>query len=200
MQKNKTKTTNKLKAEIMKQFTITLPNNKIDNNGSLKARILQAAAEKLPFAKWHGVNTKSCPLFDVEYAGPKDKLTFGLNKNAHFAALNKRFWNEGKAFVITPIANKSFNVKNYNADSELDKALLRIQEYADFLEDKERDPGYDFMFMGQPVRIYQKFIQIGNNIIPTTNTAFFKREENKPIINIIVNISKTKNITNIFEA
>lgn len=183
----------------MTQFTITLPNNKIDATGSLKKRILQAAAEKLPFAKWHGLHTKSNPLFDVCEAGPKDKLCFGLNRLAAFSALNKRFFIDKPGSIICPFvqANRAYNVKNYNADSELEKALNRLQEYADFLEDKKRDKGYDFLYMGQPVRVYQKFIQIGNTIIPTDKLSFFKREENKPIINIIINLSMSEIITNI---
>jgi hypothetical protein len=183
----------------MTQFTITLPKQSIDPKGSLKSRILQAAAKKLPFAKWHGIDTPSNPLFDVEYAGPKDKLCFGLNSNAGFSALNKRFWDNKKedVYYIPFLANKSSKPKNYNAFDQLDLALKRLQEYADFLEDKERDPGYDFLYFGQPVRVYQKFIQVGNDIIPTSDLNFFKREEQTPIINLIVNISNSETITNI---
>lgn len=184
----------------MKQFTITLPKQSIDFAGTLKDRILKAAAEKLPFAKWYGVNTKeNDPLFDISYAGPKDKLCFGINSTAEFSALNPRFWkgNENKYTCPKQFTVRTPKVKNYDAFSELDLALKRLQEYADFLEDKERDPGYDFLFYGVPVKIYQKFIQFGNEIIPTSDMSFFKREEQAPVINLIINISHSETITNI---
>lgn len=39
----------------MKGFTIKLPKQNIDPQGSLKKRILNEVNNRLPFAKWYGI-------------------------------------------------------------------------------------------------------------------------------------------------
>ena len=39
----------------MKGFTIKLPKQNIDPQGSLKNRILNEVKNRLPFAKWYGI-------------------------------------------------------------------------------------------------------------------------------------------------
>lgn len=180
----------------MTSFTIRLPKQNIDN-GSIKEKILNAVATKLPFARWHGIHTNETPEESVSYAGPNDFLCFGMKPNVEFSALNKALWlnTPCNKCIACPFAKSP--IKFYKAENELDKALNRLYEYAKFLDDFERDPGYDFIYMGKPVRVYQKFIQIGNDIIPVSNKSYFQKKENKPIINIIINISKSETITNI---
>lgn len=183
----------------MKSFTIRLPKQNIDNNGSIKNKILNAVANKLPFARWHGIHTPETEEESICYAGPGDLLCFGIHPTVEFSALNKTKWHTTPCnkCLSCPFANSTIPFKTYDSTTELDKALIRLQKYADFLDDYERDPGYDFMYMGLPVRVYQKFIQIGNDIILISNMSYFKKKENKPIINIIINISKSEEITNI---
>lgn len=70
-------------------------------------------------------------------------------------------------------------MRQYDAVSEFDLALKRLAEYAKIMEDYEEDRGYDFTYMGQPVRIYQKFIQIGYTIIPIDNPSLFLNNYHK---------------------
>lgn len=73
----------------MKGFTIRLPKQNIDPQGSLKNRILNEVKNRLPFAKWYGIHTPEDPEYSISYAGPEDLLCFGCNRNAHFSAFNK---------------------------------------------------------------------------------------------------------------
>ena len=187
----------------MKSFTIRLPHNNIDNNGTVKNRIMKAIQEKLPFAKWHGIHTEEDENYSVAFAGPKDYLGITNFKDTTlFHALNKKFFNPKKkcSYVTCPFANGTFELRNYDALTEFDLAMRKINAYADWLAEQEKDPGYDFIYMGQPVRIYQNFIQIGNTILPlndiTASLNRFREEKKENFINIIINISKTEIINN----
>lgn len=185
----------------MKSFTIQIPNRNVDNNGTIKQRILKEVATKFPFLKWHGIHTPETEEESVSYAGPGDLLAFGINRNAHFSALNKKF-NKCKncPCYFCETADDGFYADTYDGISEFDLALHRLAKYAKWVEEQEKDPGYDFLYADQPVRIYQKFIQIGNTIIPMNNPYSilnrFKEEKKNNIINIIVNVSKTEIINN----
>ena len=54
----------------MKGFTIKLPKQNIDPQGSLKNRILNEVKNRLPFAKWYGIHTPEDPEYSISYAGP----------------------------------------------------------------------------------------------------------------------------------
>ena len=185
----------------MKSFTIQLPTYKLDNNGTVKNRIMQAIQEKLPFAKWHGIHTEESPL-SVCYAGPEDYLGITkLKDNVYFHALNKKFFDPcRKCTALCPFAKKPFSLNNYDGLTEFDLALRKIEKYAKWLAEQEEDPGYDFLYGNTPVRIYQNFIQIGNSIFPLNNINStlnrFKKEKKDNFINIIINISKTEIINN----
>lgn len=188
----------------MKSFTIKLPKQNIDPQGSLKNRILNEVKNRLPFAKWYGIHTPEDPEFSVSYAGPEDLLCFGCNRNAHFSALNKKYYRPEHThndYCMCPFANRVFKLREYDAISEFDMALKRLSEYAKIIEDSEKDPGYDFIYNGQPVRIYQKFIQIGYTIIPIDNPSLFlnnyRKSDKNNIINIIINISNSNTVNNI---
>lgn len=188
----------------MKSFTIQLPHKNLDNNGTVKNRIMKAIQEKLPFAKWHGIHTREDEDLSVAFAGPKDKLRVtNFNGETLFHALNK---NSKKLFnpclnctCNCPFANGNIDLK-YDGLSELDIALRKINAYAKWLAEQEEDPGYDFLYMNTPVRIYQNFIQIGNTILPLSNIFHtlnrFREEKKETYINIIINISKTEIINN----
>lgn len=60
----------------MKGFTIKLPKQNIDPQGSLKNRILNEVKNRLPFAKWYGIHTPEDPEYSISYAGPEDLLCF----------------------------------------------------------------------------------------------------------------------------
>ena len=89
----------------MKGFTIKLPKQNIDPQGSLKNRILNEVKNRLPFAKWYGIHTPEDPEYSVSYAGPEDLLCFGCNRNAHFSAFNKKYYR--------PTCPHTFNIRGY---------------------------------------------------------------------------------------
>lgn len=186
----------------MTSFTIQLPKYKLDSNGTIKNRIMNAIQEKLPFAKWHGIHTPEDKKFSIAYAGPNDYLgVTNFNNHACFYALNKKFFNPCiKYSALCPFAKSELDLNNYNGLTEFDLAMRKINKYAQWLKEQEEDPGYDFIYMGQPVRIYQNFIQIGNTILPLNNITSslnrFKKDKKDNIINIIINVSKTKIINN----
>lgn len=186
----------------MKSFTINLPKYNLDNKGTVKNRIMKAIEEKLPFAKWHGIHTPENKDLSVAYAGPEDYLCITpLKDNVYFHALSKKFFNPcKKCMAKCPYANCMLNLNNYDGLTEFDLALRKINAYAKWLEEQEEDPGYDFLYDGMPVRIYQNFIQIGNSIFALKDIAAslnrFKKEKKDKLINVIINISKTEIINN----
>lgn len=186
----------------MKSFTIQLPHKNIDNNGTVKNRIMKAIQEKLPFAKWHGIHTPENEDLSIAYAGPEDYLGItNLKDTVYFHALNKKFFNPcKKCYAYCPFAKECLDLNHYDGLTEFDLAMRKLNRYAEWLAEQEEDPGYDFIYMGQPVRIYQNFIQIGNTILPlndiTSSLNRFKKEKKDNIINIIINISKTEIINN----
>ena len=169
----------------MKTYTIGLPNTYIDNKGSFKKYILNSVAEQFPFFKWN--QNEEEKDFNLRYAGPTDRLIFNFdNKEPKFFAFNKSFWNPFKKY------NTLKNTEHYSS-LDLAKAMHKLRKYAKQYDDYLNDPGYDYINeFGQPVRIYQNFIQIGDTIIPFKNHGFYsfspKKEENTKIINIIMNI------------
>ena len=185
----------------MKSFTINLPKYNLDNKGTVKNRIMKAIAEKLPFAKWHGVHTEEHPDLSVAYAGPEDYLGItNFENNVYFHALNKKFFDPCReCSALCPFAKTHNGIRNYDGLTEFDIALHKIEAYAKWLEEQE-DPGYDFLIGNTPVRIYQNFIQIGNSIFAlkdiTSTLNRFSEKKKDNIINIIINISKTEIINN----
>src|SRR5574344_12892 len=180
----------------MEQFTIKL--GKRNDGGSLKSKIMNKSANTYPFMKWNGIHTKEDPAVSVQYAGPGDHLTFGINPSAHFAAINRKYYRPTACF-ISPTDCRYLKVPSYNADTELDLAMARLERYAKSIKDYEEDRGYDYTYMGLPVSIHQNFIQIGTNIIPLKNYRPILKTYSPEIINVIINISNTTEITNIYE-
>ena len=185
----------------MKSFTINLPKYNLDNNGTVKNRIMKAIQEKLPFAKWHGIHTEEHPDLSVAYAGPEDYLGItNFEDNVYFHTLNKKFFDpKRKCTASCPFVKHYLDLNNYDGLTELDLALRKIDAFAKWLKEQE-DPGYDFLYGNTPVRIYQNFIQIGNTILPLNNITSslnrFKKEKQDNYINIIINVSKTEIINN----
>lgn len=194
---------------MIKQFVVGLPSKVQDSAGALKSKIMNTIAEKYPFLSWHGIDCEECPLNSVNYAGPEDYLTFGINKDAHFAALNKRFFKPTYCNKCTynsiPLEldpNYAGVPKFYNAATQLDEAMYRLHEYAKFVKSEQENKGFDFKYLGQPVKIYPNFIQIGYTIIPFDNYRMhfnsFENSQRQNIVNIIIKISNTETINNIY--
>ena len=171
----------------MKSFTINLPKYNLDNKGTVKNRIMKAIQEKLPFAKWHGIHTEEHPDFSVAYAGPEDYLGItNLKDTVYFHALNKKFFDPCReCSALCPFAKTHNGIRNYDGLTEFDIALRKIEAYAKWLKEQE-DPGYDFLYVNTPVRIYQNFIQIGNSIFALKDiTSTLNRFSEKKKDNII---------------
>jgi len=179
----------------MKQFILGL--GKHNDNGTLKSKIMNKIASTYPFMKWHGIHTEEDPAVSVAYAGPGDYLTFGIRPDAHFAAINKKYYRPTAAY-FDPADCRYVKVPKYNADTELDLAMMRLAAYAKFVEENEEDRGYDYTYNGLPVRFYPNFVQIGTTIIPLKEYKPVLSTLDPTIINIIINISNTEEITNIY--
>lgn len=185
----------------MKRFTIGLPNTNVDKKGTFKANILKAIAEQFPFFKWN--KNDNDKTHSIEYAGPTDRLIFDLNnfKNQRFYAFNKQFWNPFNVNDELYYNSKPLTECKHYSPAELSIAMYKLHKYAEEYNSYLQDPGYDFINeFGEPVRIYKDFIQIGDHIIPfkSYNCYFANNTKTtKQDINIILNIVKNINITNI---
>lgn len=173
----------------MKRFTIGLPNESVNNSGSIKNRILERIKDIYPFFKWNVGGDKE---FDLQYAGPKDRLIFDFgNDRPRFFAWNRRFWNPFNTMKDVPTSTEHYTA------NELNKALLKLHKYAKQYNNYFDDNGYDYITAnGEPVRIYQTFIQIGDHIFPFKgyNLKSYKKET-PYIINVILNIVNNVEIT-----
>lgn len=155
----------------------------IDNNvrksnvfNSLIEKIANGINTKLPFATWNKKNEISSNteylLKNTKYYDPKLDIEKFLG--CSFA--------EGK-FILNFKKNKQ---KQY---TDIESALNVLENYADKLDEKK---DYDFEYLGQPVRIFGKFIQWGYNIIPLKNTRYFleslPEKRKNTISTLIINI------------
>lgn len=181
----------------MKQFTLGFPSENVDKNNTFKSKFMKAIAEKFPFAKWH--NNENDKLHSVDYIGPKDRLIFTLDEKPYISAFNRRFWNPQNLNDIKELFYpRPYKVKHYDY-VDINEAMYTLRKYADEYYDYLRDRGYDYMLNGQPVRVYQNFVQIGNTIIPFNldNYNFLLSPKYKETTNIIINLYKD---CNFFEA
>lgn len=185
----------------MKRFTIGLPNFSIDNKGTFKNKILNKVAEQFPFFNWNKNDDE--PVYNIEHAGPSDRLVFEIgnfDEKPQFYAFNRRFWNPIKTNPLYYNGKKLTEVEHYSI-ADLHRAMYKLHKYAEAYNDYLKDPGYDYVTeYGEPVRIYQNFIQIGDHIIPFKgyNTYFLNPTKTvKKDINIIMNIVNNIEINNI---
>lgn len=170
----------------MKRYTLGIPNSLVDNTNSFKKSILNKIADTFPFFKWDMNGDKT---YDLQYAGPCDRLIFDLDlEKPKFYAFNRRFWSP-----FNPIKTENLDSVKHYSYYDIQKAMHKLHKYAKFYQDYLNDRGYDYITeTGDPVRIYQNFIQIGDHIIPFKNYgAYFltpKKEETTYITNVIMNI------------
>lgn len=194
---------------MIKQFVVGLPSKAKDYAGELKSKILNKIANNYPNLTWHGIDCEECPLNSVSYAGPGDYLTFGIDSNMNVAAFNKRYYNpnySGTCYYNSIPLNLDHRYagapKFYDAETQLDIAMYKLHEYAKFVKEQQKIKGYDFEYQGQPVKIYPKFIQVGYSIIPYENYRpcfnCINATERKNIFNIIINISNSETVNNIY--
>ncbi len=177
----------------MKNFILNLGNN-IDRASSLKEKMLNAMS-KYPFFKWHGIDTDEDRRYSVAYAGTGDYLTFGLNNEAYFAAINKRYFKpETPNVMFSKNRFVRYDEKPYiYSQDNFYTALSNIAAHAKAVNDYLEDPGYDYKINGVPVRVYSSFIQIGSQIIPFKNYSPYlfklKEEERMDIFKIVIKMN-----------
>lgn len=178
----------------MKRFYIELPSKEQDNKGALKDMLVKNILTRFPFLSVDGVDTPLNKRSSVQYAGPGDFITFGDSPIADVAAKRKRrsFWDiirGEKAMIVN-------NTPKINLYDDFDEAIERLEQYAEEKKIK-LDKGYDFKWFGKPVRFYQNFVQIGNEIIPRyNNRSYFDMlddERKASITNVIVQINLITN-------
>ncbi len=100
--------------------------------------------------------------------------------------------------VTNPLAYAKKLVYDASPKTNCDDELEQLHQLAEKIR-KQHIDDYDFEIDGVPVKIYQKFIQVGYDIIPINNyTGFFNSLKNKEkkenILRIIVNINNSIHI------
>lgn len=162
-------------------FTVTLPNEKIDNKGVYKNYLLKRLVQSYPELAIDGIDTEENPRTSYQYIGPKDAIRFGADcySPCQVAKYNK--------CSCCPFAKK---VENYNLATEFELAMMKLDNYAKTQRVKSL---YDFRLPdGTPVKEYGNFIQVGYNLIPKYDRGYFSnigKAEKNIINNIIVVIN-----------
>lgn len=161
----------------MENFIITLPNKNIDPKGALKNYLAEKIITKYPYLSVSGID-KPNNNPGIQFAGPGDAFTFGSSKSHDVSWIAKPFT------YLVPKAKK------YDLYDNFYEAMAAIDNYAKRNENKDILDGYIF---GKPYRIYDSFIQIGNEIIPKYNRSYFESlsTPKKNVINLVIT-----NITN----
>lgn len=165
----------------MKSFIVTMPSYDIDPKQELKNFLINRVADT---CKW--LNPEKT-LSDVGYG---ERVAFDYSP---YLSIRK-----GNGY--TPLYSLPESIypkkKNYNLYTDFDAAMAKLAYYAEEAN-KPLERGYDFKWFGQPVRITQPFIQIGNTIIPRKDSARYLAAlspiEQTNITNIIIKINTIVN-------
>lgn len=165
----------------MKNFIITLPNKDKDPKGSLKNFLAEQIITKYPYLSVAGID-KPNNNPGIQFAGPGDAFTFGASRT------------HDVSWIAKPFVRAVPKAKTYDLYDNFFEAMQAIDSYASRNEDKDILDGYIF---NKPYRIYDSFIQIGNEIIPKYNRNYYNSlpSAQKNVLNLVI-----VNITNIMYA
>ena len=169
----------------MRQFTISLPNKKADNNGVYKNYLLKRLLLSYPELTIDGIDTEESAR-SYQYAGPNDYIVFGAA--LYVKADVNRYCN----LRYCPFMN---DVPNYDIATNFERAMKKLDEY--YKEKIGYKKLYDFRLPdGTPVKEYQNYIQIGYKIIPKNNIRYtlnnLSDRDKKVINNFIFIINNTE--------
>lgn len=142
------------------KFAFLLPSKKNDPKGSFKKAILNQLSNNYPHLTIDGIDYPDTGL-GIRYAGPKDCITFGSSNYHDVSWTNEDIKNVMDEMpVYTP--------ENWFAFTK------KLEKFANGEEDEYlKKKGYDFTLNGEPVKVYDNFIQVGYRIIPR-NTYNYK--------------------------
>lgn len=93
------------------------------------------------------------------------------------------------------LSNYSYDYNNYNSNVVEDDFINLIAGMKNYIDLNPFGKGYDFKNMfGEPVKIFDDFIQIGYEIIPVKSGmfSFLKPKTKKIVIDILIKVKSTK--------
>lgn len=93
------------------------------------------------------------------------------------------------------LSNYTYDYNNYNCNIVEDDFINLIAGMKNYIDLNPFDKGYDFKNMfGEPVKIFDDFIQIGYEIIPIKSGmfSFLKPKTKKIVIDILIKVKSTK--------
>lgn len=93
------------------------------------------------------------------------------------------------------LSNHSYDYNNYNSNIVEDDFINLISGMKNYIDLNPFDKGYDFKnIFGEPVKIFDNFIQIGYEIIPIKSGmfSFLKPKTKKIVIDILIKVKSTK--------
>lgn len=184
-----------------KNFAVTLPSQSNDPKGFAKAALINRLQAKYPWLTIDGVNDPvKYNVFGeevpgVQYAGPKDIITFGVSEH-HDVSWKPSF---GRKLVAAPVPvydiiedwNTVVNKLDKYATAKRSKGCLGCP----FFNKCREDNSYR-LSDGRKVSVFDNFVKIGTTIIPrrlnTTTIARLQPEARKTIEAIIVNVTSIR--------
>lgn len=93
------------------------------------------------------------------------------------------------------LSNYSYDYNNYNSNIVEDDFINLIAGMKNYIDLNPFDKDYDFKnIFGEPVKIFDNFIQIGYEIIPVKSGmfSFLKPKTKKIVIDILIKVKSTK--------
>lgn len=163
----------------MKTYTFTLPKNN-DIAKEYKNKLMEKVIKAYP---WLTIDSAiDYPYSDngVEYASGGDIITLGISKTHNVSWLPKKCAN-------CPFKCTNNNI-NFNIETEYDKAMKALAAYAN----STINPYIEFEEEDMPIRIFDNFIQIGYEVIPTDYNTYITKfntpSTKKIIIDIIIKV------------
>ena len=160
----------------MKKFYIQLPSENKDPKGLLKKYLVEKILGRSPWLSFAGIDTPSVNR-GVQYAGPKDYIVF--DPNAEF---------DVNWATYDDLAESTKAIPTYNLYDNFTAAIEKLEHYARAKHPFFSKPDYDFKYFGQPVKVFDNYVQIGYDIIPRNNVRFYLSSLPEKSINNITNV------------
>lgn len=174
----------------MKTYTFKLPKNN-DSAKNYKDALMGRVINAYPWLTAESKFDYPYSNDGIEYATGGDYLTLGVSKTHNLSWLPRVTGETG--FAASLLGFDRYNNVNFDLETEFSSALAALNRYA--VANHPFDLGYDFTDMlGQPVKIYDNFIQIGYEVIHTTPGyfRFLKPKQKKLIIDITIKVKNNR--------
>ena len=146
----------------MNKFYIKLPSANIDPKGALKSFLVNKMLSAKPWLRYAGIDTPRVER-GIQYASADDYIVF--DSSATFDV----DW--AKSSDLSESTKRYIPV--YDLYTDFNSAINKLESYARAKCPFFSEPDYDFKYFGQPVKVFDNYVQIGLNIIPRKNTRAY---------------------------